>query len=101
MEALEPHDTMATNHRGHGHVIARGIDLGLFFKEVMGKAGGVCGGRGGSMHIADLRLGVLGANGIVGAGISIARAGVGGGSPAVEHAVPHLEWLPRIRRAHF
>jgi TPP-dependent pyruvate/acetoin dehydrogenase alpha subunit len=72
MSALEQRDSMATNHRGHGHVIARGIDLGLFFKEVMGKAGGMCGGRGGSMHIADMSLGVLGANGIVGAGIPIA-----------------------------
>jgi len=72
MAALEARDTIATTHRGHGHVIARGIDLGLFFKEIMGKAGGVCGGRGGSMHIADLGLGVLGANGIVGAGIPIA-----------------------------
>ena len=72
MASLEPRDTIATTHRGHGHVIARGIDLGLFFKEIMGKAGGVCRGRGGSMHIADLGLGVLGANGIVGAGIPIA-----------------------------
>lgn len=72
MAALEQRDSMATNHRGHGHVIARGIDLGLFFKEVMGKAGGIGGGRGGSMHIADMSLGVLGANGIVGAGIPIA-----------------------------
>jgi pyruvate dehydrogenase E1 component alpha subunit len=72
MASLGPRDTIATNHRGHGHVIARGIDLGLFFKEIMGKAGGICRGRGGSMHIADLRLGVLGANGIVGAGIPIA-----------------------------
>jgi pyruvate dehydrogenase E1 component alpha subunit len=71
MASLEPRDTLATTHRGHGHVIARGIDPGVFFKEIMGKAGGVCGGRGGSMHIADLSLGVLGANGIVGAGIPI------------------------------
>jgi TPP-dependent pyruvate/acetoin dehydrogenase alpha subunit len=72
MSAVEQRDTMATNHRGHGHMIARGIALDLFFKEVMGKAGGICGGRGGSMHIADMSLGVLGANGIVGAGIPIA-----------------------------
>ena len=81
MSVLEQRDTMATNHRGHGHVIARGIELGLFFKEVMGKAGGICGGRGGSMHIADLSLGVLGANGIVGAGIPIALGS------AVAHSV--------------
>lgn len=69
---LEPADTLATTHRGHGHVLARGLDLELFYKEVMAKAGGVCGGRGGSMHVADMDLGILGANGIVGAGIPIA-----------------------------
>lgn len=70
--ALDARDTLATTHRGHGHVLARGIDLDLFFKEVMGRAGGICGGRGGSMHVADMSLGILGANGIVGAGIPIA-----------------------------
>lgn len=70
--ALAEADTLATTHRGHGHVIARGLDLELFYKEVMGKRGGVCGGRGGSMHVADMNLGILGANGIVGAGIPIA-----------------------------
>lgn len=70
--ALQAQDTLATNHRGHGHVLARGMDLNGFFKEVMGRSGGLCQGRGGSMHVADLRLGILGANGIVGAGIPIA-----------------------------
>ena len=70
--ALQAQDTLATNHRGHGHVLARGMDLDGFFKEIMGRAGGLCQGRGGSMHVADLRLGILGANGIVGAGIPIA-----------------------------
>lgn len=70
--ALDARDTLATTHRGHGHVLARGIDLDLFFKEVMGRSGGICGGRGGSMHVADMTLGILGANGIVGAGIPIA-----------------------------
>lgn len=70
--ALLPQDTLATNHRGHGHVLARGMDLEGFFKEIMGRAGGLCQGRGGSMHVADLGLGILGANGIVGAGIPIA-----------------------------
>lgn len=65
-------DTLATTHRGHGHVLARGIDVTGFFKEIMGRDGGLCRGRGGSMHVADLSLGVLGANGIVGAGIPIA-----------------------------
>jgi len=72
MFALDARDSMATTHRGHGHVLARGLDLDLFFKEIMGKAGGVCGGRGGSMHVADMQMGILGANGIVGAGIPIA-----------------------------
>ncbi len=70
--ALAPQDTLATTHRGHGHVLARGIGLDGFFKEIMGRAGGICQGRGGSMHVADTSLGVLGANGIVGAGIPIA-----------------------------
>ncbi|TAL81850.1 MAG: thiamine pyrophosphate-dependent dehydrogenase E1 component subunit alpha [Candidimonas sp.] len=72
MAALDARDTMATNHRGHGHVIARGIDLDMFFMEIMGRAGGICGGRSGSMHVADMELGIIGANGIVGAGIPIA-----------------------------
>jgi TPP-dependent pyruvate/acetoin dehydrogenase alpha subunit len=70
--ALAPGDTLATTHRGHGHVLARGLALDGFFKEIMGRAGGICQGRGGSMHVADTSLGILGANGIVGAGIPIA-----------------------------
>ncbi len=70
--ALRPQDSLTTTHRGHGHVLARGIDVDGFFKEIMGRAGGLCKGRGGSMHVADLSLGILGANGIVGAGIPIA-----------------------------
>lgn len=70
--ALAAQDTLATTHRGHGHVIARGMDLDDFFKELMGRAGGKCGGRSGSMHVADMSLGILGANGIVGAGMPLA-----------------------------
>jgi TPP-dependent pyruvate/acetoin dehydrogenase alpha subunit len=70
--ALEAQDTLATTHRGHGHVIARGMNLDSFFRELMGRAGGKCGGRSGSMHVADLSLGVLGANGIVGASVPLA-----------------------------
>ena len=70
--ALLPQDSLATTHRGHGHVLARGMDVGGFMKEIMGREGGLCKGRGGSMHVADLSLGILGANGIVGAGIPIA-----------------------------
>jgi len=83
--ALQPQDTLATNHRGHGHVLARGMDLNGFFKEIMGRAGGLCQGRGGSMHVADLSLGILGANGIVGAGIPIALGS------AIAHAVRRTE----------
>lgn len=70
--ALSQGDTLATTHRGHGHVLARGMELESFFKELMGRAGGICGGRSGSMHVADMSLGVLGANGIVGASVPLA-----------------------------
>jgi pyruvate dehydrogenase E1 component alpha subunit len=70
--ALAKEDTLASNHRGHGHALAKGIPLGPFFLEIMGKDGGICGGRGGSMHVADMSAGMLGANGIVGAGLSLA-----------------------------
>lgn len=70
--ALLAQDSLATTHRGHGHVLARGMDVTGFMKEIMGRQGGLCQGRGGSMHVADLGLGILGANGIVGAGIPIA-----------------------------
>ena len=70
--ALEPGDTLASNHRGHGHAIAKGVELDRFFLEIMGKADGICRGRGGSMHVADMAAGMLGANGIVAAGVPIA-----------------------------
>jgi len=70
--ALRPHDTLASNHRGHGHAIAKGLDVSRFFLEIMGRSEGYCGGRGGSMHVADMSVGMLGANGIVGAGLPIA-----------------------------
>ena len=70
--ALGPSDTLASNHRGHGHALAKGLDLDRFFLEIMGRAEGMCQGRGGSMHVADAGVGMLGANGIVGAGLPIA-----------------------------
>ena len=70
--ALEPGDTIASNHRGHGHAIAKGMPLAGFFAEIMARDSGACRGRGGSMHVADMRQGMLGANGIVGAGLPIA-----------------------------
>ncbi len=70
--ALEKNDIITSTHRGHGHVIAKGADLNLFFAELYGKKQGYCKGKGGSMHVADFDLGILGANGIVGGGIPIA-----------------------------
>ena len=70
--ALKPDDTLASNHRGHGHALAKGLDLRRFFLEIMGRNEGYCRGRGGSMHVADMSVGMLGANGIVGAGLPIA-----------------------------
>jgi acetoin:2,6-dichlorophenolindophenol oxidoreductase subunit alpha len=70
--ALRTDDTLASNHRGHGHAIAKGLELPRFFLEIMGRREGYCGGRGGSMHVADMAVGMLGANGIVGAGLPIA-----------------------------
>ena len=64
-------DTVSSNHRGHGHAIAKGVSLPGFFAEILGRENGVCRGRGGSMHVADLSIGMLGANGIVGAGMPI------------------------------
>ncbi|ABD55998.1 alpha-ketoacid dehydrogenase subunit alpha/beta [Jannaschia sp. CCS1] len=68
---LEPADFILTHHRGHGHTIAKGADLGRMFAELMGRETGYCAGLGGSMHIADFDRGILGANGIVGAGIGL------------------------------
>jgi pyruvate dehydrogenase E1 component alpha subunit len=74
--ALEPADLVLSTHRGHGHCIAKGADLKLMMAEFMGKECGYCRGRGGSMHIADVAGGNLGANGVVAGGIPLA-AGVG------------------------
>ena len=70
--ALEATDYITSTHRGHGHCIAKGGDMRKMMAEVFGKASGYCKGKGGSMHIADIDQGILGANGIVGDGIGIA-----------------------------
>ncbi len=70
--ALRPDDVITSTHRGHGHILAKGGDPRRMMAELMGKATGYNRGRGGSMHIADLSLGIYGANGIVGAGAPIA-----------------------------
>lgn len=74
--AINPDDLITSNHRGHGQSIAKEIDLNGMMAEIMGKATGTCKGKGGSMHIADLENGNLGANGIVagGMGISVGAA---------------------------
>jgi len=74
--ALRKDDYIVSTHRGHGHCIARGGELKKMVAEVLGREAGYCRGRGGSMHIADISTGNIGANGIVGGGIPI---GVGAG----------------------
>ena len=76
LAALAPDDYILSTHRGHGHCIAKGADLNIMMAEFYGKANGYCRGRGGSMHIADVASGNLGANGVVGGGIPMA-VGVG------------------------
>jgi pyruvate dehydrogenase E1 component alpha subunit len=65
-------DRIASTHRGHGHCIAKGVDVAEMMKEIYGKKSGACHGKGGSMHIADLSKGMMGANGILGAGAPLA-----------------------------
>lgn len=70
--ALQENDYITSTHRGHGHCIGKNMNINEMFAELLGRETGCCRGRGGSMHIADLRKGVLGANGIVAGGIPIA-----------------------------
>ena len=70
--ALRPQDCVVSNHRGHAHCLARGSDPGKTLAEILGREGGYCSGKGGSMHIAVRELGILGTNGVVGAGIGLA-----------------------------
>jgi TPP-dependent pyruvate/acetoin dehydrogenase alpha subunit len=72
MSTLRDSDQITSTHRGHGHAIAKGANFRQMFAELYGKSTGYCHGRGGSMHINDLEIGMLGANGIVGGGIPIA-----------------------------
>src|SRR5215471_7580481 len=69
--ALQQGDQIISTHRGHGHCIAKGADLKRMMAELYGRQTGYCKGKGGSMHIADFEIGMLGANGIVAGGISI------------------------------
>lgn len=69
---LSPADVMFTGHRGHGHTLAKGSDVQATFAEILGRASGVCRGRGGSMHLVDVEHGVLGATGVVGGNLPLA-----------------------------
>ncbi len=71
MQALRRDDILLSTHRGHGHTLAKGADPLAMYRELLGREGGCCGGKGGSMHIADFNVGMLGANGVVGANITI------------------------------
>src|SRR3989441_10385358 len=70
--ALRTTDRITSTHRGHGHCIAKGADINRMMAELFGRVDGYCKGKGGSMHIADFKVGMLGANGIVGGGLPIA-----------------------------
>jgi acetoin:2,6-dichlorophenolindophenol oxidoreductase subunit alpha len=72
MQALRPTDYVTSTHRGHGHTIAKGGDVKRMMAELLGRATGYSGGKGGSMHIADMDKHMLGANGIVGGGMGLA-----------------------------
>src|SRR3954466_11252672 len=81
---LRADDYVASTHRGHRHAIAKGCDVKGMMAEIYGKKTGICHGKGGSMHIADVEQGMLGANGIVGGGPPPVR----GGGPAPEGTGP-------------
>ena len=70
--ALTPRDYLATTHRGHGHCLAKGMDVDGMMAELLGRVTGLCRGKAGSMHVADPAMGVLGANAIVGASMPLA-----------------------------
>jgi TPP-dependent pyruvate/acetoin dehydrogenase alpha subunit len=70
--ALQSQDCIFSNHRGHAHCLARGADMGRLLAEIFGRSDGYCSGKGGSMHIAVPKMGIMGTNGIVGAGIGLA-----------------------------
>jgi pyruvate dehydrogenase E1 component alpha subunit len=84
---LQRQDLLTSTHRGHGHTLAKGADLARTMAELFGRATGFNGGRGGSMHIADFSVGMLGANGVVAAGLPIA---VGAAHALKLRGVPHV-----------
>jgi pyruvate dehydrogenase E1 component alpha subunit len=78
IEPLRRDDYILSTHRGHGHTLAKGADPQAMMKELLGREGGCCNGKGGSMHIADFGVRMLGANGVVGANITIAAGAAHG-----------------------
>lgn len=78
IEPLRVDDYILSTHRGHGHTLAKGAKPDAMMKELLGREGGCCGGKGGSMHIADFGVRMLGANGVVGANITIAAGAAHG-----------------------
>ena len=78
MEPLRKDDYITSTHRGHGHTLAKGADSTAMMMELLGRDGGCCGGKGGSMHIADFNVGMLGANGVVSANLTIAAGAAHG-----------------------
>ncbi|RYM05090.1 thiamine pyrophosphate-dependent dehydrogenase E1 component subunit alpha [Sporolactobacillus sp. THM7-7] len=84
---LTDQDSITSTHRGHGHCIAKGCDIDGMMAEIFGRATGLCKGKGGSMHIADVSKGMLGANGIVGAGFPLA---IGAGMTAKVKKTDHV-----------
>lgn len=78
IENLRRDDYITSTHRGHGHTLAKGAEPAAMMKELLGREGGCCGGKGGSMHIADFGVGMLGANGVVSANITIAAGAAHG-----------------------
>ena len=90
-------DSITSTHRGHGHCIAKGADPGRMMAELFGRVDGYCGGKGGSMHIADFEIGMLGANGIVAAGLPIGAGAALAERPRTERR-RHRLLLQRGRR---
>src|SRR5215208_2082296 len=94
--ALDKDDFVVSHHRGHGHCIAKGARLDRMMAELFGRSTGYCGGLGGSMHIAALDLNILGANGIVGAGVGIAFFGDGSVNEGSFHEALNMAGLWRL-----
>ncbi len=95
--ALEPSDYIVSHHRGHGHCLARGASIDRMMAELLGRDSGYCRGLGGSMHIAAPELNILGANGIVGAGMGQRWPPWFRIRPLTTWMRPSLEWPRRTR----